>query len=162
MTEDALRGTIDHRLQPSGAARRAPRRAFLARVSAAVLGLVVALPLAGCGGGGGGGAQSTVVAQPTGSGPATLRIANVSNEAIYYIHMSPTSQNTWGPDLLGNQVLQRGQVFTISNIGPGYWDVRVVDRSGNRKEWYNQFFEAGGSYEVQVDADGWMTSDGQH
>jgi hypothetical protein len=103
-----------------------------------------------------------VVTQPTGSGPATLQIANMSNESIFYIHMSPTAQNTWGPDLLGSQVLQRGQVFTVSNIAAGYWDVRVVDRSGNRKEWYNQFFEAGGSYQVQVDADGWLAPDGQH
>lgn len=107
--------------------------------------------LAGCGGG----SQATVLQQPTGVGTATIEIDNISNETIYYVYMSPTQQSTWGPDLLGSNVLQRGQRFTLQNIQPGTWDLRVVDRSRNYKEWRNFRVEAGGGYRLQVSAGGW-------
>lgn len=139
------------------------RRSFLRRsswlIGAATL--VASLFSFGCvrsapaGGGGGGGQYAATVQAPTGYGPASLQIRNVSNESIYYIHMSPTAQTTWGPDLLGSNVLQQGQAFTISNISPGQWDLRVVDRSGNRKEWRGAYMEAGGVYSVDITAGGW-------
>lgn len=104
----------------------------------------------GCGGG-----STTVLQQPTGAGPATIQIDNISNETIYYVYMSPTQQSTWGPDLLGSRVLQRGQRFTLQNIQPGTWDLRVVDQSRNYKEWRNFRVEAGGGYRLQVSAGSW-------
>lgn len=105
--------------------------------------------------GGGGSTSATVLQQPTGVGAATIEIDNISNETIYYVYMSPTQQSTWGPDLLGSNVLQRGQRFTLSNIQPGTWDLRVVDRSRNYKEWRNFTVEAGGGYRLQVSAGSW-------
>jgi hypothetical protein len=123
------------------------------------LALAVSMFSAGCFGSGGGGAGSTsatTLQAATGYGPASVQMVNSSNEAIYYIHMSPTSQSTWGPDLLGNQVLQRGQSFNIGNIGAGNWDIRVVDQSRNYKEWRNVYIEPGGSYQIVVSAGGWQ------
>jgi hypothetical protein len=122
-----------------------------------LLTMVGALFVLGCGGssGGGGGQYASTVSAPTGVGPASLQLVNRSNESIYYIHMSPTAQSTWGPDLLGNQVLGRGQTFTLSNISPGQWDLRVVDASQNAKEWRGAYFEAGGVYNIEISAGGW-------
>lgn len=133
------------------------------RALGALLGVLTALGVMlslGCVGAGsapaqGQGQYAVATSAPTGHGPATLLIANNSNEAIYYIHMSPSSQSTWGPDLLGEQVLQRGQSFTLSNIGPGQWDLRIVDRSQNYMEWRGAYLEAGGNYNVNVPSTGW-------
>lgn len=103
----------------------------------------------------GGGGYATQTAAPTGTGPATLAIRNVSNESVMYIYMSPCSQTTWGPDLLGSNVLPRGSQFTLSNIQPGCWDLRCVDASGNYKEWRGQTFGAGGAYSLDLGPDGW-------
>jgi hypothetical protein len=121
----------------------------------AVLTMASALVVLGCGGSSGGGQAAATMRPPTGVGPATLQLVNASNEAIYYIHMSPTAQSTWGPDLLGSQVLQRGQSFTISNITPGQWDLRVIDASQNYKEWRGEYLEAGGAYSLEVTSGGW-------
>jgi len=107
--------------------------------------------LAGCGAGGSAHTQS----EPTGVGPATLALNNLSNETVYQVFMSPTAQNTWGPDLLGAHVLHVGQAFTLSNITPGTWDIRVVDASGNYKQWFGEYLGAGGSYRIDVSSGGW-------
>ncbi len=129
------------------------------RVFAGFLGLGLLTLVAGCFGGGaaaGGGTTPHATLQaPTPVGPASLQIVNRSNEPIYYIYMSPTSQSTWGADLLGSQVLHVGQSFTISNIGAGGWDIRVVDRSQNYKEWRNAYLEAGGVYSIDVSSENW-------
>jgi hypothetical protein len=120
-----------------------------------LIALFVAIAPACFASGGGSGQYASTVQAPTGVGPSSLQITNSSNEAVYYIHMSPTAQSTWGPDLLGSSVLQIGQTFTISNIAPGQWDLRVVDQSRNYKEWRGAVFEAGGVYNVQVGSGGW-------
>ncbi len=99
--------------------------------------------------------SSSTRTEPTGVGPATVYINNQSAESIYYIHMSPSSQSTWGSDLLGSNVLLPGQSWMLTNISEGYWDVRVVDASGNAKELYNEWVGAGGVYDWYIDAYNW-------
>ena len=119
-------------------------------LAAAVL---TALFLPACFGGGGG--PSVARGEPTGVDSATVYVNNLSNETIYYVYMSPSSQNTWGPDLLGSEVLPIGGSHMLYNIGAGYWDVKVVDSSGNTKELYNVYVEAGGIYDWNIDAYDW-------
>lgn len=102
-----------------------------------------------------GSSSSSTRTAATGVGPGTVYINNQSAESIYYIHMSPSSQDTWGADLLGSNVLLPGQYTMLSNIGEGYWDVRVVDSSGNVKELYNEWVGAGGVYDWYIDAYNW-------
>jgi len=98
-----------------------------------------------------------------GGAPATLAINNVSAEAVHYIHMSPSADTSWGPDLLGaSTVLQVGQAFTIQNVAPGQWDVRIVDSSGNCKVFFNQTFTAGGAYSLDVGSDDWIVPGGSN
>ena len=54
-------------------------------------------------------------------------LRNVSREAIFYVYMSPSSDTSWGQDLLGSNTLAIGQSLTLSNITAGVWDIRVVD-----------------------------------
>ena len=119
--------------------------------------MVIALLVAGCyvEGAGTGGGYATASGTATGSGPAQLRIMNASNESIMYIYMSPCSQSSWGPDLLGSNVLPRGSTLPLGDIQPGCWDLRCGDASQNYKEWRGQQFAAGGVYDLQVSSEGW-------
>ena len=121
------------------------------------IGAALLVGVSGCFASMGSSGSGGVVAQQTasGTGPAAIAISNSSNESIYYVYMSPVSQNTWGADQLGSEVLQPGQTLTLSNISPGTWDLRVVDRSQNYKEWRNQQIEPGGRYQLQVSPGGW-------
>lgn len=107
---------------------------------------------AACGGGSQGRTGQT---QPSTSGGSELLVINSSAEPIFYIYMSPSAQTTWGPDLLGSEVLMIGQTFTITGLTPGAWDIRVVDQSGNYKEFYNQRIGAGQVYTLEVTSTGW-------
>jgi hypothetical protein len=91
---------------------------------------------------------------PTGS-PATLIISNTSAEDVHYIHMSPSTDTSWGPDLLGADVLPIGASFTISGVVAGQWDVAVYDASGNCKLFMQQWFDANTQYTLDVSTDGW-------
>lgn len=88
-------------------------------------------------------------------GMSALLLVNNSAEPIFYVHMSPSSQTAWGDDLLGSAVLHVGEQFRITGIAPGMWDIRVVDSSGNKKEFYRQEVGVGGSYTLNIDSYGW-------
>ena len=96
-----------------------------------------------------------VQAQGPAVGASELILTNNSAEPIFYIHMSPSSDTTWGEDLLGSSVLHVGEQFRISGITPGLWDIRVVDSSGNYKELRQQTIGSGGSYSLEIDSFGW-------
>ena len=108
----------------------------------------------GCSGASSSAMQETYPA--TGIGPATLELHNLSHEQILFVFMSPVSQEYWGSDLLGADVLQVGQSFIITSIETGEWDIRVVDSSGNHKEFREQDFDAGGGYRLEVTHTDWI------
>ncbi len=91
------------------------------------LALVAALVLGACatdddGGGGGGGG---------GGGDSTLTIDNESSYTLIGIHLSPTTDVSWGPDLLGAEVLAPGESFQVSGIDCDTYDIRVVDEDND-------------------------------
>lgn len=90
------------------------------------LALLFAVSLAACatddGGGGGGGG---------GGGDSTLTIDNDSSYTFIAIHLSPTTSVSWGPDLLGTEVLVPGEVFEVSGIDCNTYDIRVVDEDSD-------------------------------
>lgn len=88
-------------------------------------------------------------------GQSELLLVNNSAEPIFHVHMSPSAESTWGDDLLGSSVLHVGDQFRISGIAAGLWDIRVVDSSGNKKEFYRQEVGASGSYTLNIDSYGW-------
>jgi hypothetical protein len=92
--------------------------------------------------------------------PATLIISNISAEDVHYIHMSPSTDTSWGPDLLGADVLPISASFTISGVVAGQWDVAVYDASGNCKLFMQQWFDANTQYTLDVSSDGWTSPEG--
>jgi hypothetical protein len=48
--------------------------------------------------------------------------------------MSATSENTWGPDQLGEHTIPAGESFTLNGIPCGDYDVKLVDEDGDECE----------------------------
>ena len=66
-------------------------------------------------------------AEDDGGGDSSLTIDNDSSFTLIEINLSPTTSISWGPDLLGADVLAPGEVFEASGIECGLYDIRVVD-----------------------------------
>jgi hypothetical protein len=58
---------------------------------------------------------------------ATIKIENESSWEIHEIYFAPSSQDDWGDDHLGKQVLKTGETLSLTGVTPGKWDVRLVD-----------------------------------
>lgn len=84
-----------------------------------------------------------------------LVLVNNSAEPIYYIQMSSSANPSWGDDLLGADVLMVGASFRITGISAGLWDLRVIDSSGNKKEYHRQNFDGRNGYHIVIDSYGW-------
>jgi hypothetical protein len=56
-----------------------------------------------------------------------LTICNYSRYRIDRLYLSASDENTWGPDQLGQRVMNVGTEFTLTNIRPGEYDLKVVD-----------------------------------
>lgn len=66
-----------------------------------------------------------------GSLDSTLVIENESSYTLIEIYLSSTSDNSWGPDLLGNQVLEPGDTLELSQIECDTYDIRIVDEDAD-------------------------------
>jgi hypothetical protein len=56
-----------------------------------------------------------------------LRLENNTGATFVRIYMSHCGDPYWGPDQLGDGVLSDGDVYTITNIRPGCYDIMFVD-----------------------------------
>jgi hypothetical protein len=73
-----------------------------------------------------------LVAPPVSAGgAATVTVHNGSDWDIYHLFMSPTHEDEWGPDQLGDRVLAAGGSFSISSVPCGAYDVRLIDEDGD-------------------------------
>lgn len=61
----------------------------------------------------------------------SLEIENKSNWEIHELYFAPTSDKTWGPDQLGDEVIQHNETFKLSKITKGSYDVKFVDEDGD-------------------------------
>lgn len=70
------------------------------------------------------------------TGDPSFQLVNRSSRLIYEAYASPTSDNTWGPDRLGQNVIPAGRSFVVRlPMGECMYDVRVVyDRQGGQAE----------------------------
>lgn len=63
---------------------------------------------------------------------STVTIVNDSDWAIHYLYLSPTSDNEWGPDQLGDEVIApNGGTFELHSIPCDTYDVKLVDEDGD-------------------------------
>lgn len=69
-------------------------------------------------------------------GDPSFQLVNRSNQVIYEAYASPTSDNNWGPDRLGQNVIPAGRAFVVRlPMGECMYDVRVVyERQGGPAE----------------------------
>ena len=75
-------------------------------------------------------------AAPSGPrGNPSFNLVNQSGQVIEQFYASPSSQQGWGPDRLGNDVVQPGGRFAVSlPTGECQYDLRVVWRGGDAQE----------------------------
>lgn len=70
------------------------------------------------------------------------KIVNMTGVDLYNLQISPSSQNSWGSDLLGGNYFSTETyydvLFQISTAMT--WDLRVTDKDGNYLEFYNLDF----------------------
>jgi hypothetical protein len=62
---------------------------------------------------------------------ATVKIINQSKWEIHHIYLSSSAEETWGEDQLEDDVLQKGQSLTLTNIPCDSYDIKVVDEDGD-------------------------------
>jgi hypothetical protein len=60
-----------------------------------------------------------------------MTIRNGSEFDISQIFLSKVSHSTWEEDVLGLSVLRSGRSVDVTNIDPGFYDVKLVDEDGD-------------------------------
>jgi hypothetical protein len=73
----------------------------------------------------------SALALPAFAKKATVKVINQSKWEIHHLFISPASEEDWGPDQLGEEVLVKGNSFTITDIPCDEYDVKVVDEDGD-------------------------------
>lgn len=85
---------------------------------------------------------------------STLVITNLSYGSISEVYFGPSSEPSWGENLLPVEQIPVGEMFKISGISDGDWDLRLVDNTGAFRQFYGESFE-GGEYYVDIGPSGW-------
>jgi hypothetical protein len=80
-----------------------------------------------------------------GGSTATLRVQNYSDWSIWYLYVSPSVDDDWGPDQLGSSTIPSGSSFTVTGIPCGRsYDLRAEDSGhGVMAERYGVYFACG-------------------
>lgn len=60
-----------------------------------------------------------------------LKIQNDSRYDIYHLYVSSSEEEHWGPDQLGDHVLESDTSYTLTDIVPGEYDIKFVDEDGD-------------------------------
>ncbi len=61
----------------------------------------------------------------------TVTLDNQSSLSIHQLYLSPSTEEEWGPDQLGEQLVKPGESIDLKNVPPGIYDVLLVDKDGN-------------------------------
>lgn len=77
---------------------------------------------------------------------ASIKVINQSKWEIHHLFLSPSTSKHWGPDQLGEEVLAKGESFTLTNIDCDTYDIRVVDEDGDECILENQDLCGNASY----------------
>ena len=65
-----------------------------------------------------------------GSGDASLTVYNDTDEAVWFINISPSTSDSWGDDWLGDDVILSGDYYTFY-MPAGTYDLRALDPDEN-------------------------------
>ncbi|MCD6343306.1 MAG: hypothetical protein J7L76_05930, partial [Spirochaetaceae bacterium] len=86
----------------------------------------------------GGSVGEATLSGPGGDFDGYVDITNDTGYAMYYLYIKQKSKS-WGPDLLGDDVLKNGDTFTVNlNNFPGsVFDIRIEDEEGDTYSYYD-------------------------
>ncbi len=86
----------------------------------------------------GGSVGEATLSGPGGDFDGYVDITNDTGYAMYYLYIKQKSKS-WGPDLLGDDVLMDGDTFTVNlNNFPGsVFDIRIEDEEGDTYSYYD-------------------------
>ena len=59
-------------------------------------------------------------------------IKNQSNWDIHQLYLSPSDDNEWGPDQLGDKIIASGSNFQLHKIPCNQYDVKLIDEDGDQ------------------------------
>ena len=59
-----------------------------------------------------------------------LIINNKSEYDIHELYVAKSKSSKWGPDQLRKDTIDAGEKFTLRNVDPGTYDLKVVDEDG--------------------------------
>lgn len=62
---------------------------------------------------------------------ATVKVVNQSKWEIHHLFLSSSSDEEWGDDQLGEDVLAKGDSITLTDIDCDTYDIKVVDEDGD-------------------------------
>ena len=62
---------------------------------------------------------------------AKVKVINQSKWEIHHLFLSASDEAEWGPDQLGEDVLTKGDSFTLTGIPCDTYDIKVVDEDGD-------------------------------
>jgi hypothetical protein len=62
---------------------------------------------------------------------SVVEIENASLWDIHQLFLSPVSDEEWGPDQLGKQIIASGETYRLTDIPCDDYDVRLVDEDGD-------------------------------
>jgi hypothetical protein len=80
-----------------------------------------------------------------------LYLNNNSGYDIYKVYLSRSDDGFWGRDLLEDDVLASPGFWTITNIGPGTYDLKIVDEDGDECVRTNVWFYENRSINITPD-----------
>ena len=60
-----------------------------------------------------------------------VRIVNRTGFSVYYVYLSPSTDNGWGVDRLGADILTNGQTLYMPPLSGQLYDIRLVDVDGD-------------------------------
>ena len=71
------------------------------------------------------------VSAPAFAKKATIKVINQSKWEIHHLYLSSSTDEEWGPDQLEDEILVKGDSFTITDIPCDDYDIKVVDEDGD-------------------------------
>ncbi len=61
-----------------------------------------------------------------------LKLVNKTDRDLHQLFVGPAGSEEWGPDQLGEDVVENGATFTLTEIPKGKYDVLFVDEHGDK------------------------------
>lgn len=74
---------------------------------------------------------ASVTAMAADKKKASVKVVNQSDWSIDKLFMSPVNESKWGPDQFGDEVVEKGETFTLTDVPCDTWDVKLVDEDGD-------------------------------